>query len=762
MRKLYVLFAGLLLCVALHSQLSQLKDPLMTGGKIRGYAKNSTCALVCTDGGLFKTTDGGQSWTNATQTFNPLSVKSQNVVNIGNDFYAESDTNTGVSIYKSTDNGSNWSLLSPAIFSSYQPQSLGKIANTLYVIGINNSSNQQTGQLYSSTDGILWTAKAVLWSGSNLGYNCRLLSFNQSNLYIFVNNNLYYTSDGMTINSISVSGLGISSFSNDTKSEIYGDAAGNLYYYWEGGSSNSIYKYNFTTGIWSDISTGKIPSTASIMGMSATDDALFVVALPAGASMKFFRSTDHGATFVEQTSTGITNPMISNIIELSTTGYVGTDMYNEILYSTTGGSTWAASPTPFIDTFAGNLILSGTDLMYANQNRGLIYSSNQGVNWSANNSNLPGYYGVAFFINHLTQVKDTLFSFIQANPYSQSVVLYKSSNYAKTWTASPIPSAYAKGSNYSFAGKCDSALFVNYYDSVSTKYAVIATFNNGTSWVKPNSVNSDQQTYFKGTKGFLFAFTAYYGDYNYFSNVYKANNFGMSFTDISSNVINSNLMIKRTEDSQGDLTEPVMDVDKTNSRAIFAVRDQSNYNTDELYLYNMASNAWSQIAPVGLPLNYVPNCIKSTGNNSWLLATNVGLYQSVNGGVNWTLTHSASAWQNGITVNRIQVIGNEVFLGTLANGVWTVNLSTGFASPLADSPLMVYPNPGAGIMQVTIPDFAGKTANVSLYGMDGKLMIQKTTTDKQFELDVHNLASGNYLLLVNSNNRTYSKSIIRN
>ena len=746
----------------LQSQVSQLSDPLLSGGKIRGYAKNATSVLICTDGGLFRTTDGGVTWANATQTFNPILVKSQNVMNLGNDYYAESDTNTGVSIYKSTDNGSNWTALSSTIFSTYGPQSLGKISNTLYVIGIDNTvSGTQTGRLLSSTDGNTWTPKAILWSNNNYyGNNARLLSFNQNNLYIYLNNSIYYTTDGTNLNTLSVTGLGISGFNGDSQSALKGDALGNLYYYQDG--MNAIFKYNFTTGSWSDITTGRLPINASVMDMCVTDNALFVESLPAGSNIKFYKSADQGSTYVEQTSTGLTFPMISNIIQISTNVFIGNGLYNEALYSTTGGSTWAVSTTPFDALSAANLTLSGSALMFSNQNRGLVYSSNQGASWSTNNSNIPGFNGVAYFLNDLIAVKDTLFSFIQPTPYSQSVVLYKSSNHGTSWTASPIPSPYSKGSEYSFAGKCDSALFVNYYDSISSKFAVLTTFNNGTSWVKNNSANIYQLTYFKGSKNFLFAFSDNYQDYNDFGNVYKANNFGISFTDISSGIINGNLLIKRMEDSQGNKTEAIMDIDAPNNRGIFAITDHTYGNVYRLYLYNMASNAWSDLAPIGLPYNYVPNCVKYTGNNSWLLATNVGLYKSINGGVNWTITHNINTWQNGITVNRIHIIGNTVFMGTLDDGIWTVNLATGFASPLADNSLIVYPNPGAGIMQVTIPDFTGKTASISLYGMDGKLVLQKTTTDKQFELDVHNLASGNYLLLVNSNNRTYTKSIIRN
>ena len=152
MKKINLFFVGIALCLNTQGQISQLNDPLMYGGNINGYAKNSSCALVATDGGIFKTADQGQSWTSATHNFNSFSTQCNTIVSIGNDFYAMS--NNG--ICKSSDNGSSWSQLS---FSSYswQPQTMGKISNTLYAVGFDWSSMTSVGSLYSSTDGNTWT-----------------------------------------------------------------------------------------------------------------------------------------------------------------------------------------------------------------------------------------------------------------------------------------------------------------------------------------------------------------------------------------------------------------------------------------------------------------------------------------------------------------------------------------------------------------------------------------------------------------------------
>ncbi|MDD4967802.1 MAG: T9SS type A sorting domain-containing protein [Paludibacter sp.] len=736
----------------------------MNGGKIRGYAKNSTCVLLATDGGIFKTTDSGQNWSNVSQTFNSYSLRCNKIVNIGNDFYAQSDFAYGVNICKSSDNGQNWTELPSSIGTDWRYQSFGKLNNDLYVIGIDYMHG--TGQLYSSPDGAIWTPKAVLWTNFQQNGNVELLSFNQNRLYVYSQNNLYYTTDGSVLTTVSVTGLGVTSFSNGGDA-FQGDAQGNLYF--KNDNGGSVYKYNFTTESWTDIITGKIPVNYSIMEFSATDNALFIVAWPPVDNLKIYKSTDHGATFIQQMATGLTMDVVSNIIEASANVFIGNGLYTEILVSTTGGSTWSVPSNQFNASDAGYLTISGNTLLYPARNRGIVVSTNQGVSWNTGNGGIPGMNGVAYFVNEIISAKDTLFSLLQPDPNSDNVTLYKSTNNGISWNASPIPAPYSSGNSYTFAGKCDSALFVNYYDPTSSKYALIVTFNNGRTWVNPASQNSTQLTYLKGSKNCLFAFYANRDVWNDFNNVYKVNNFGVSFTDINptnptnqSKLFNDNFMIKRVENGQGGRGEAIMDFDRQNNKAIFAVNDRTNGEQDRLYLYNITSNVWSELITTGLPLNYMPKCIKSIGNNTWLLATNLGLYKSTDNGVNWTLTHLANNWLKGINVICIQLLNNQVFLGTTADGIWTVNLSTGAVEPLADKVLVAYPNPTANSMQVTIPDFNGMNAMVSLYSMDGKVMITKTANSKLYQLDMHNLPSGTYLLVINSNNRLYRKSVIRN
>lgn len=743
---------GLMLCIISQAQvISQYNDTTMHGGKIRDYAQNTTCVLVATEGGIFKTTNSGQSWTNVSQTFDADAVGCRQIVCIGTDFYAMSENNTGSAIYKSTNNGSMWTGLS---ISGWGPISIGKISTTLYALGNNSNS----GYLYSTTDGTNWTQKAMIWNNTGQNGNCELLSFNQTKLYIVYNNALYFTSDGNTIDTVKTTGLTSGLNTNDNK--IDGDATGNLYYR----GDNAVFKYNFTLKSWSDISTGKIASGFQIFDYSATDNNLFVLAMNNTLGMKFYKSTDHGSTFTELTATGLALPMIGNIIEVSATNLIGNWMDDRILTSSNGGTSWTMPNTQYIASYTGNLIRSGTSLLFSREVRGLVRSTNSGTSWANANNGVPGFGGIAYFVNDIIQVKDTLFSFCQSDPNTNAVSLYKSSNNGTSWTSAPIPSPYTNATEYWFAGKSDSALFVSYLDTNNLSYPLIVSFNNGASWTKPGSSNPTTPIYLKGPKKCLFAcYATSNNSWDDFSNIWKTTNFGGSFTDINTgNMFNNNVLIKRLLEKNGDKGNMMMDHDTINNFAVFVVRDRTiGSGLDKLFSYNFSTNAWSEIITSGLTFDYLANCIKYIGNNTWLLATSTGLYRSTNSGVNWTMVHTQASWQNGIVVNSIQMIGNKVFLGTLANGVWYITLSTGILEQMKDNEVQVFPNPSSDFINIILPDLKGKTANISLYDVEGKEIISNTVKALQFQLDLRKLPSASYFIVIEANNEIYRKTIIR-
>ncbi len=751
MKKLNLLFIILILCLNAQSQVSQIRDSSMFGGKIRGYAKNSNCVLVATEGGIFKTTNYGLNWINATTNFEPSSVSCRNIVSIVNDFFAMPDNSTSQSIFRSINNGDSWTQLN---ITNWFPQAIGKINTTLYAVG----GDMSGGYIFTSSDGSAWTKRATIWDNVWQGGNLELLSFNQSRIYINFNGLLCYTTDGNNIDTVETTGLNTSGF-YDGEEKIGGDAAGNLYYR----EQNALFRYNFTSKLWADISTGKIAAGFGIMDISVTDNVVFVIAFHQTLGIRLYKSSNQGITFTEITSPGVTVPMIGNIIEVATDKFIGNGFNDELLFSSNGGNTWAHNANQFIATYTGNLTRSGNALLFSKEITGIIRSGNQGTSWSSGNTGLPGFSGIAYFVNELTEVKDTLFAFGRPDPFSNNVNLYKSTNNGALWAAAPIPAPYINGEEHMFAGKSDSALFVSYYNSSTDDYSLIVTFNNGKTWTKPRNQNTNGPIFLGGPKNCIFAFNLQgNNDWDDFKDIYKSNDFGASFSNINTGgLFNDNFLIKRLRINNGDRGGAIMDFDAINNKAIFVISDRSSNFSNKLYLYNISSNTWSQINTTGLPADYIGNSIKYSGNNIWLLGTNYGLYKSVNNGISWVITHSTSTWQKGILVSSIQVMGNKAFLGTEANGIWVVNMTAGILEPYQSHILQIFPNPGNDIVNVRIPYSDGKKANVVLYGLDGKMLLNTNFSNEQFQLDLSNLPTGSYVVVVMMNNEMYRQVIIK-
>lgn len=722
----------------------------MFGGRADAVAFNSNCALVGTTGGIFKTTNDGASWSNVSFSFSRNTLDCKQIVSIGNTFYAQDNYDHGSSIYKSTDDGANWMELS---FPQWHAQTLGKLSNTVYVVGVDYSTG---GRLYSSTDGNNWTPKAVLWTNQWQGGNCDLYSFGSDKLYLFLDGSLYYTTDGNVMSTISANGLDNSKFNGDN--DLDGDAAGNLFYI----SNNNIYKYNFGTDVWNNISSGKIPVDYQIMNLSVTNNALFLSAMTPMIGMKLYRSTDAGATFSEMKSTGLSLNMVERISELSSTGLIGFDLNFGLLFSSDGGATWHTNSNQFIASYCGNLIKSGSNLLFSNENRGVVRTKNQGLDWDNENNGIPIFGNIAYFVEQLFAVKDTLFSLVRPEPFTDQMVLYKSTNGGDSWAEKPIPAPFDGGEEYNFSGKCDSALFVSYYEPSLSSYALIVSFKNGNSWVKPSNQNSQQRIYLKGPKNCLFAFYADDNSWQDFTGVYRANNFGMSFSDLNPNqLFGYEFTIKRVHNDRGNKGEAIMDFDIVKNSALFAVNDRRmGVDIDRLYRYDIEQNQWTEVNALGLPSDYLINCLKNFGDNKWLMATNKGLYRSNNGGVNWYLTHNAESWMNGIKVVQIHLIGNNAFLGTIANGVWVTDLSSGIIEKMADVGAIVYPNPSKDVANIHIPNLDGGKATISLYTLDGKRVLSKMTSHNNYQLNVSQVAKGNYYVVIQTIRNLYRKPII--
>jgi PKD repeat protein len=135
-------------------------------------------------------------------------------------------------------------------------------------------------------------------------------------------------------------------------------------------------------------------------------------------------------------------------------------------------------------------------------------------------------------------------------------------------------------------------------------------------------------------------------------------------------------------------------------------------------------------------------------------------------------------WSNGATTSSISIVGASMSPGaydysviaTDSNGcsatdsvkVYKNSTSPGFEEMTKKLRVLIYPNPTDQTFHIAMrAQF--KTAQLSLYNMQGQLLMQKQITQKEFDLDVSALSEGIYQLRINTDvsTDTYSLSIVR-
>ncbi|MCX7954638.1 MAG: T9SS type A sorting domain-containing protein [Bacteroidales bacterium] len=733
-----LLLVGNIVC----SQIMQINDPYFQGGRIETYAKNSSCILVGTKGGIFKTNDNGQSWINVTPKLNNKTNSCEKLINVNNKFYAllRSTTYSPPQLYVSENNGETWSFVNgPFSF----VQSIGSINNILYVIA------QTTNlYLYSSTDGIYWQQKAMIMEGTWMGGKCEILSLNSNKLFIVLNNYVLYTTDGNILDTINFNG-----FSNIDYDKLSCDSYGNLYY-----CDNAIYKYDFSSNQWNNISSPYIDSNYFIISYSVTENNIFVFAMNQSFNFKVYKSNSSGNLFTEiNINVPYPNfPFVENIVEIDQNTFIGNLIDGKVVYSTDGGINWSLSTIQYVAMFAGNLVKNGNSLFVCREFSGVIKSSDNGYNWFASNNNLPSFVSL-YFCNQIVSINNVLFLNCLVNPFSGQFAFYKSTDEAQNWQLLNLPYEYTNGTDYYFSGVCGNYLFLSYFDFSNNGYKFIVTNDYGNSWNSPYSQVFNNKIYFYGTQNNIFAFYSTESESNDFDNVFKVENYGTNLIDISNGIINQQNRIKRLYISGNyEKGTALMDIDEENNYAIFVIECfEGPNNGEKLYKYNLSNNSWSQIITNGLPNDCFINLIKYIGNNTWLLATNYGIYKSSDGGTTWTIITDSTQWLFGLIVNSIVFIDNTAILGTLNNGIWIAhNLLN--SNTVTIEKIDVFPNPAHSYVYVNSKI---NFDTIKICNIKGELL--KVYNGNNI-INISEFPSGNYVLILESEGKKIIKYFVKN
>ncbi|MFY9611076.1 MAG: hypothetical protein WAU45_21000 [Blastocatellia bacterium] len=304
------------------------------GAAIRVLAiapSNPNIVYAVTDhGGLFKTTDGGESW-NGTGSALPQPFSPQALVvdpsNPNAVYYADH-----LGVFKSTDGGASWS--NTALEGDVSKLAIDPVTPaTLYALG---------RLVFKSTDGGASWSDTGLPDASNLSLDALAIDP--------VNTNTIYTSASC--------GRGC------------GD--GGLFKSTDGGKS------------WESKSTMFSASPARILGVLEID-ASNTTNIYAGTVLGVFKSTDGGTNWIVS-NIGLdgTGPVNSLAIDPSDSKTVYAGTYIGVFKSSNGGKSWDRAglpPTRAIAFAPGNILFAGTE-------GGVFKSTDGAASWGAINTRL--------------------------------------------------------------------------------------------------------------------------------------------------------------------------------------------------------------------------------------------------------------------------------------------------------------------------------------------------------------------------------------
>lgn len=642
---------------------------------------NNTIYVGSASGGIWKTSNGGTTWT-------PLG--DQNAVLGVSDIVAYRPVGSPDVIYIATgdkDGGSMWSLN-----------------------GGQYSDNNSVGVLKSTDGGTTWNTTGMSWTASQYRIIYRLLMHptNNSILYAATSLGLFKTTNGGTTWT-ELSGIlefRDMEFNPSNPAIIYGST-----------KNGDIYRSIDNGTTWTQtLSTADLRTELAV---SANNAAIVyaVVAASSNGLAGIYKSTDSGATF-SMVFSGATTNLLNNGCGTTTPGgqagydlCIAADPANaNILFvggvntwkSANGGTAWTLS-----SHWAGGCGLqavhadkhflgyqNGTSTLFEGNDGGIYKTTNSGTNWTfigsglaisqiyrlgvaqtVSNENILGLQdnGTKGFLSGSWSDlfggdgMDCAIDYTNHNTMygeSQNGALQRSTDHGANWSSitSGLTGDPYWVAPFTIDPSVNTTVYAGYQD-------VFKSTNQGTTWTKIstwNGANIQTITVAPSNSNYIYAATA--------SSLFLTTNGGTSWTNITGTLPAAN---------------SITSVSVKNNDPNTAWVSLGGYSADRVHQTTNGGSTWTSIS-AGLPLLPVMCVIQNkqnTGQVELYAGTDVGVYVKV-GAANWTMF---SAGLPNVVVTELEIYYNatpssrRIRAATYGRGLWQSDLySAGSLPPVAN------------------------------------------------------------------------------
>ena len=203
-------------------------------------------------------------------------------------------------------------------------------------------------------------------------------------------------------------------------------------------------------------------------------------------------------------------------------------------------------------------------------------------------------------------------------------------------------------------------------------------------------------------------------------------------------------------------------VDPTNSQKLFITI--SGYSAgNKVFMSPDGGVNWYNYS--GTLPNVPVNCITyQNGSNEGLyIGTDVGVFYTDGTMTDWI------TYQTGlpnVVVNELEISynNNKLWAATFGRGLWNTDLYTstvGIETQNLSSEINIFPNPNNGQFTVQVPE--NKLYDIAVYNVLGENVLdERQINSSQKTIELHNVKSGVYFVHLSIDNKTISRKIIIN
>lgn len=758
----------------------QLEGPTNIGGRITAFAIHPTNTNIMfagnPGGGLFKTTDGGQTWNPvfdahpvqsiACITFDP---QNSNTMYVGT---GDPDTPftvfVGNGVYKSTDGGQTWTnigLTQMGVISGVVVNPTN--SNVLYVAALGTPMQRDTNRgVYKSTNGgASWTQ--VLYIDNQTGV---------SDLVIHpTNGNIVYATSWSRIRTNQES-LGFS-----TTSRVY--KTGN------GGSSWSILQNGLPGGSLSRYGICMSKQNPNKLYVSVCDSTYNLEGV--------YVTTNGGTSFTNLPGASAINTLYNSFGWYFGKIYVNPTNDNDVYLlgvehyrSTDGGQNWVMNQPPWWNynphADCHSIQFKGTGNYIMATDGGLYETTDDGNTWTKAD-NIPNTQFYRIEVNphqsgdYWGGAQDNGTMNGNASNLNLWPRVFGGDGFQPRHDPTDVNTFYVETQNGNISVTTDGGFSFNSFDNslpstdrrnwdmpyiFGSSSSIMYT---GTYRVYKNTTNPvDNWTLISGdlTDGIIYG--------SRFHTISAIDNSRLNAQHLYAGTSDGNVWRSLNDGATWDslqMTLPNRYVTSVHASPnvvnnVYVTHSGYRYNSYIPHIHKSTNNGtvWTDISG-DLPQTGINDVVIKPGNENVLfVATDIGVYYTTNGGTNW-LRLGGNMPMMPIWDIELDVPNNKLIAGTYARSIQSIDISnlaltTGNTDLLTKEEVrfQVWPNPATELLNVESNGHGIET--ILIFDAKGKEIMRKTLSGS-VQLNVSGLSAGIYFISLASNGKAVTQRFVK-